>query len=204
MSIILVTGPIASGKSHFVKRAFHYLCAQKIPATTIQLDALGKRALAMPEVKAGLVNAFGDDVVENGSVVAERLAHRAFATGEATAQLNKLTHPTIGRLAQAQIDEFLAREPRGVVLIETPFPAEYLSREGFGPLLSWTLAVVIDAPREERLRRCVGRIADASRRDALQQNYGAYAGATIIHNDASEEVFDARIDDFCATLGEIV
>ena len=202
MSIFLITGPIASGKSRFARRASEWFCAQKRPVKIIELDTYGKKALKDSEVISHLVENFGKDIVVGGEADARLLASCAFVSPDAAEVLNQCTHPTIYRYAMKDVDSFLDTNAEGLVLIETPFPAHYLKTHGFKSLCERATIIVVDAPKHIRLLRCVDRFADARKRDDIQYNYGAFSGDFTLVNDSDEATFDRRIDAVCASLGD--
>lgn len=202
MGLLLVSGPIASGKSQFIERSSALLRRMRRQINAIELDSYGKEALDDPEVQEGLVGAFGADVVKEGVVDTALLSERAFESPTSVAKLNEITHPYIGAIAERDILSFLALSPQGVVLLETPFPVNYLRANGYNNLVDLAFVVALDAPYEKRMERCKGRISHAEERDAVQKSYGDYTGDVYISNDSTEEAFNEKIDAFFAEYGD--
>lgn len=88
MITIFVTGGIGSGKSTLMSFLEHQ------GAGIVLADEVGHENLRDPEMKAELVAAFGDDILDsNGEVIRSALAARAFATPEDTARMDAITQP---------------------------------------------------------------------------------------------------------------
>ena len=118
MYTLFVTGGIGSGKSAFVGRL------KELGATVYDLDAISHEVLEDDDTVRALVQAFGSEILEEGSRVAPdsldeefvsdsddalplgrisrpALAWRAFSSPEATDLLNSIVHPRVFvRLAQ--------------------------------------------------------------------------------------------------------
>ncbi len=96
---------------------------------------------------AALVAAFGDDILAaDGSLDRPALAAKAFASDEARATLNGITHPLVGQ----RTNELVASAPAdGIVVQDIPLLVE----NGLAPFMN--LVVVVDAAQELRLRRLV-------------------------------------------------
>ena len=113
--VIGLTGSIGSGKSTvsrlFAARGF----------CIIDADILARRAVEPgTEALAALVKRFGKDVLRaDGSLDRALLAERAFATAEATAELNAIVHPAVIRLLREELD---AAKHRGeaVIVLDVP------------------------------------------------------------------------------------
>jgi dephospho-CoA kinase len=101
--VIGIVGGVGSGKSSVARKL-----AELVPAAIVNADELGHRALELPAVKAKLRQRFGPAIFDDGgNVIRKVLAKLVFgdeaATQQARADLEVITHPEIGRLAEARI-----------------------------------------------------------------------------------------------------
>lgn len=202
MRIILVTGPIASGKSLFAQRASQWFNAHNRPVKIIELDIYGHEALQNQSVIRCLVSSFGKEIMHGEKVDKAALASCAFRTPENVEKLNLCTHGFIGERASHDTDIFLSENSQGIVILETPFPVSYLKMHGFEKLCEGSFVVAVSAPKEIRLKRCFRRYADAEMRDALQQKYGVYTGDYCINNESNELDFNRYVDTICQSIGD--
>lgn len=123
--ILGITGTIASGKS-LVAAAF----AQR-GAALVSADQLA-REIVRPgsEVLARLVERFGAGILtDSGRLDRDRLARMVFADEQARTDVNRITHPAIGRLALERL-RALAGSGVPLVVYEAPllFEAKAESR----------------------------------------------------------------------------
>jgi dephospho-CoA kinase len=191
--VLGVTGSVAAGKSALSAR----LAA--LGATVIDVDALGHRALASPEVRDAVVAAFGRGVLAaDGSLDRRALAGSAFGDAAARARLEAIVHPVVRRW----IDEEIAAAQRGgapLVVVDCAL----LFESGLDAICDATLAV--DAPeavRAARARAARGWDESELRRRAAAQlapaEKLARAGRVFVNDgedarlvDEARAVFDA-------------
>jgi dephospho-CoA kinase len=117
---VALTGGLASGKS-FVGRTL-----ASMGCLLIQADELGHEVL-LPggEAYAGAVREFGPGILdEKGFIVRRRLAAEVFGRPDRLAALTALVHPPVRRRANAMMDQFFAREPRGIAVVEAAIHIE--------------------------------------------------------------------------------
>lgn len=173
-----LTGGMGAGKSTVARILVEH------GALLVDSDLIAREVVAPgTEGLAALVAAFGPDILTaDGSLDRPALAAKAFASDEARATLNGITHPLVGK----RTNELVASAPAdGIVVQDIPLLVE----NGLAPFMN--LVVVVDAAEELRLRRLVefrgvdeadarSRIAaqatDAQRRavaDVLLDNNGA-------------------------------
>lgn len=101
-SIVLgITGQIAAGKSTLAG----ILC--EFGGINLEVDEVGHRLLAEPEIARQLIAVFGSDIVdESGRISRKMLGRKAFASPEANRRLNEIMHPPmileVSRFVQAQ------------------------------------------------------------------------------------------------------
>ena len=163
MHVIFLTGGLASGKSTVAE-----LLAER-GAVVLDADLIAKEAQESESVKSELQAAFGDDILDaSGAVKHSLLAERAFASAEATQQLNDICWPpTIKWIEEYIVQGKADPAHQGTLLVvQIPLLAE-------APMLI-PLAdevITVSAAPEIRLQRAVDRgmdEEDAKRRIARQ------------------------------------
>jgi len=154
-----LTGGIGAGKSTVAKELVD------LGAVLVDADAIAREVVATgSDGLAELVDAFGEDILQpDGSLDRPALAARAFASDEARAVLNAITHPRVGR----RTAELVAAAPAdGIVVQDIPLLVEGGMAAGFH------LVAVVHADEDQRLRRLVEQRgmpeADARARIAAQ------------------------------------
>lgn len=143
MRRVAITGGIGSGKST-VCRALAALSGAPI----YDSDSRAKQVMAThPEVRSELVEFFGSEVFEGGVLNRQYLASQVFGNAERLARLNAIVHPRVvadfEQWAEAQRADYVILE--SALLFTSPLVGHY------------DLAVVVDAPLEVRVERCVRR-----------------------------------------------
>ncbi len=155
MYTVMVTGGLGSGKSQLVRE----LCA--LGATSIDLDEIGHLVLEEDEgARAELAACFGDDIVdEGGGIDRALLARRAFASPQATAQLDAVMSPRIlARAADYLVDVHCVPVSDAPVQVVEVALLERVP--DFAALADERIAVA--APSDLRLARAVERGMDAA------------------------------------------
>ncbi len=192
--LVGLTGGIGSGKSTVAR------LLEARGAVIIDADRIAREVVepGMPAFTA-LVERFGSGVVgPDGHLDRPALAALAFATPEATAALNAITHPAVGA-------EFLRRmqeaPPDAVVVCDVPLLAESDEARSRG----YEHVIVVEAPRALRLDRLEGRgvpRADAEARMANQAtDEERRALATwVIDNSGDLEHLERQVDGIWAAL----
>jgi len=142
--LIGLTGGIGAGKST-VAEAFAVRGAVIVDADRIAREVVEPDGPAF----APLVERFGDKIVgDDGRLDRPALAAVAFASPEALADLNGITHPAIGSVMAARVAE-QAESDRVVVLDIPLLRAESKDQWPFAAI------VVVDTPVEVALNRLV-------------------------------------------------
>lgn len=179
MTVIALTGGIASGKSTIGRRL------AELGAVRIDADELAREAVApgSPGLTR-VVQRFGSDMIgANGELDRAALGAVVFSDPAALAELNAIVHPEVRRIAADRIAAAEAANPDAVVVYEIPLLVETGSaRDG-----DWDLVLVADAPAEQRIERMV----------ELRGMAAAEARARIAHQASDSErlaVADAVID----------
>ncbi len=153
--VLGVTGGIATGKS-FVTSLFG-----ELGAAVVNADELARLAVApgSPALEA-LVGRFGSGILsEDGSLDRGRLAAIIFSDEAARADLDRITHPAIARLAEERLAALRAAGPV-LVVYEAPLLFEAGAESRVDGIL------VVTATPEVQLQRLMARDAldvDAAR-----------------------------------------
>ena len=175
-----LTGGIAAGKSAVAAEL------ERCGALLVDSDALARLVLEPgTEGLAAVREAFGDRVIAaDGSLDRAALASIVFADAGQRERLNRIVHPRVRRMAR----EIVAQAgPDVVVVQDVPLLVETGQAEAFD------LVLVVQAPREERIRRMVeGRgmsVEDAEARIAAQatDEQRAAVADVVIVNDGDLE-----------------
>ncbi|HNV71598.1 MAG TPA: dephospho-CoA kinase [Candidatus Ozemobacteraceae bacterium] len=143
-SIVLgITGQIAAGKSTLAG----ILC--EFGGVNLEVDEVGHRMLANPEVIQKLTEAFGSDILDSsGSVSRKILGRRAFASPATNRQLNDIMHPPmileVSRFVQVE-----AEKKTALIIVN----AALLYTMGLDRLCD--AIVYVRAPANQRLNRMI-------------------------------------------------
>ena len=193
MTIIGLTGGIASGKSTAAQRLVEN------GAVLIDADAV-VRQLQAPDgaAIAPMVEAFGPEILDDdGALDRPALGRRVFADPKAREQLNAIVHPLVRERSAELVEQ--ARQERGpdvVIVRDIPLLVET------GQAQEMDLVLVIEAPREQRIRRMVEDRAmsaeDAAARidaQATDERRRAVADDVLV-NDGSVEQLIAAVDEW--------
>jgi dephospho-CoA kinase len=128
-----LTGGIGAGKSEALA------ALERLGAATISADAVVHALYDDPEVRAAVVNRFGDEVAPGGRVDRSAVARRAFATDEDREWLEGLIWPKVGqRIAEWRAIESVREPAPRALVVETPL----LFEAGLESSYDATIAVV--------------------------------------------------------------
>jgi dephospho-CoA kinase len=142
--LIVVTGPIASGKSTVAK------VMAEGGGVYVDADMLAHAALEDPGFVEKLGDEFGPEVMgDDGKVSRLRLAGTVFSDQKKLDRLNVLIRPYVKKLAREKLNE-LAKTSKYIVLDAVLF-LQYRFR------LKADLVVLTGAPEEVRIRRMMRR-----------------------------------------------
>jgi len=153
--IIIITGKICSGKSVYTAALREEYEARGVAVLVLELDAIGHEVLR--EVR-------GDEVDR------AEVARLVFASEQELEKLERETHPRIMGEARTRSEQFLADNPDGVVLIESPLPLDVSEY----PWLKQAQVQVLQESYEERRARARKRGMSAEQfelRDKAQRKY---------------------------------
>lgn len=143
MKRVAITGGIGSGKST-VCRALSALSGAPI----YDSDRRAKEIMdGDRRVREALVELFGEEVFAGGGLNRRLIASRVFGDQAMLSRLNSIVHPRVvedfEEWAESQSGEYVILE--SALLFTSPLVGHY------------DLAVVVDAPLEMRIERCVRR-----------------------------------------------
>lgn len=144
MISVALTGNVAAGKSLVAS------CWAELGVPVVSADDLARRAVA-PGTNglARVLEAFGDGVrAADGTLDRGALGARVFADDAARRRLEEILHPEIWRLRTAWLEE---RRSEGAPLAVSEIPLLFET----GREREFDVIVLVDAPREVRLRRLV-------------------------------------------------
>jgi dephospho-CoA kinase len=200
VQIIALTGGIASGKSTVSARLAEH------GAVIVDADRLAREVVepGTPGL-AAIRERFGDGVVAaDGSLDRMALGRLVFADPDALADLNAITHPAVWRAALERFGQARASDPDGVVVYDVPLLVEASADRP----LRFDRVVVVEADREERVRRLVEDRGmdheDARRRidaQADDEQRRAVADVVIDNNGGKDELL-RRVDALWTQVSE--
>jgi dephospho-CoA kinase len=177
-----LTGGIGAGKSEALA-AF-----ERLGAATLSTDRVAHDLLDDDEVRTALLERWGDDIAQGGSVDRDRVSEIVFNDAGELAWLESVTHPRVG----AHVLEWRqGLDPDvQVAVVEVPLLFEAAMEDAFDA----TVAVIADdGLRDTRLReRGQGGLEG---REARQLDQAEKAGRAdhVIRNDASLEELESEV-----------
>ena len=142
-----LTGGLACGKS-FVGEVL-----QECGCLLIQADELGHAVLA-PDGEAydEVVREFGSGILDgDGRIDRRALAMQVFSAPGRLARLNSLVHPPVFRREDRLIEEFAAREPAGIAVVEAAILIET------GSYRRYDRIVLVTCREEQQIERALRR-----------------------------------------------
>jgi dephospho-CoA kinase len=198
VAVIGIIGGVACGKS-FVAEQFRSLGAEVINA-----DRIGHEVLRESDVRAALVQRWGDKVLDaDGQVSRSAIGQRVFS-GKLDERgnlefLESLVHPKIGQRIGARIEALSRDDPGKSVVVDAALLME----------ADWAhfcdKVVFVDAPVEQRLGRAKQRgwsDSEFSAREAAQGNLEMKRKQAdwVMDNSGSAEHTFAQVQQFWRTL----
>lgn len=185
--ILGVTGGIASGKS--LATAFF----AELGAAVVSADALARDVVKPGSATLqALVERFGPGILAGGALDREALAAIVFADPASRADLDRITHPAIGRLAEQRLAD-LRQGGAPLVVYEAPL----LFEAGAEGRVDMVLTVTVDP--EVQLARLMARSGldreAAAARIAAQMPQAEKAARAdyVIDNSATPEALRAEV-----------
>ncbi len=196
-----IVGGLGAGKSTAAR------LLEKRGAAVIDADRLAHKALRRPEVKEQLVDAFGQDILdEDGRVERAALAREAFKDRESAGRLNQIVHPPVIREMAERIRALREACKVPLIVLDAPLLVEAgLHAEQCEALL------FVDAPENLRRRRMQnkrGMTHDQFRRRSRAQigpERKRELADFVVGNDGSIEELDEQMEElwpeFCCISG---
>jgi dephospho-CoA kinase len=181
-AFIGLTGGIASGKSEALA-AF-----ARLGAATLSSDVVTHELLGVPEVRARLVERWGDRVVADDRPARDRIGTIVFERPEELAWLESLLHPLVGQRVAEWRQGLAAETPLAVV--EVPL----LFETGMEGAFDATVCVV--APDEARRRWAGARgteLLEGRSGRQLSQEEKAARATHVITNEGSLAELEAQV-----------
>jgi len=142
-----LTGGLASGKSVIGREL------ERLGCFVIRADELGHQVLEPAgEAFEAVIAEFGRGILkEDGVIDRRKLAAEVFDKPERLAVLNSLVHPPVVRRERALMQQFTAREPQGIAVVEAAILVET------GGYRNYDRLVVATCSEEQQLERAMTR-----------------------------------------------
>lgn len=191
--IIGLTGGIGSGKSTAAA------IFAELGATVVDVDRIGREVGEVGgQAHDKLVARFGAGIVSDGRLDRAALATQVFASADALADLNAISHPAINEVLA---DAVAAAAPDEVVIFDQAVLVEsaILGRWGDGPSEGYQDVIVVETPLDTRVERLVEQRkmdpADARARIASQVSDEARRAVArwVISNAAGRDELAAEV-----------
>jgi dephospho-CoA kinase len=187
-----LTGGIAAGKSEALK-AF-----ARLGAATLSTDDVVHELLTTGDVRAALIERFGDEVAPGGEVDRGAVADVVFGDDEQRKWLEGLLWPRVGQRVwdwRQEVDAMDPPPPAAVVEVPLLFEA------GMESAFDRTVAVVADEPvRSERAGGRGHRGVDERTSRQLTQDQKAERADVVVRNEGSLEELE---DELSTVLGNM-
>ena len=187
-----LTGGIGAGKSEALA------ALERLGAATISSDQVVHELYDDPEVRAAVVNRWGDEVAPNGRVDRSAVAKRAFATDEDRGWLERLIWPKVGqRVAEWRAIESTREPPPRALVVETPL----LFEAGLEANYDATIAIGADERvRAERARARGHESLDERTARQLTQAQKAERATYAVENSGSLRELEQELSGVLAKL----
>jgi dephospho-CoA kinase len=180
-----LTGGIGAGKSEALA------ALERLGAATLSADAVVHELYESPEVRAAVVDRWGEEVAPGGRVDRSRLARRAFADEDGRAWLEALIWPRVGeRVAEWRAIESRREPPPRALVVETPL----LFEAGLESAYDVTIAILADeAVRAERAGARGHEALDERRARQLSQAEKASRATYAVENSGSLQELEQEL-----------
>jgi dephospho-CoA kinase len=184
-----LTGGIGAGKSEALA-AF-----ERLGAATLSTDRVAHDLLADDEVRAALVERWGEGIAPDGEVDRDRVSGIVFSDRGELTWLESITHPRVGARVYEWRQNLDPAVP--VAVVEVPLLFEAGMEEAFDA----TVAIIADDElRDARLReRGQGGLAGREERQ-LDQAEKERRADHVIRNDASLQELESEVRELIDEL----
>jgi dephospho-CoA kinase len=188
-----LTGGLAAGKSEALR------VLGELGAATLSTDAVVHELLASEEIRAQLVERFGDEIAPDGEVDRSQVAERVFGDPEQREWLEGILWPRVGERVVSWRDEVDAAQPAPVAaVVEVPL----LFEAGMEGAFDRTVAVIAEESVREERAGARGHTALASRTGRqLPQDEKAQKADFVVRNDGSLDELKETLSRFLDTIG---
>jgi dephospho-CoA kinase len=178
-----LTGGIGAGKSEALA-AF-----ERAGAAILSTDSVAHEVLDSDEVRAALIERWGEDVAPNGVVDRDRVAERVFGRPDELRWLESLTHPRVA----AAVAEWRAGIPAGVgvAVVEVPLLFEAGMEGAFDAIVA---VVAGDPVREARLAERGHAGLEGREERQIGQEEKADRAHHVIRNDGTLEELRRNVE----------
>jgi dephospho-CoA kinase len=187
-----LTGGIAAGKSEVLA------ALERAGAATLSSDTVVHELLDGEEMRAVLVERYGEEVAPQGQVDRERLGETVFADPDERSWLERELWPRVGERVAAWYAGLVEREPPPrAAVVEVPL----LFESGMERVFDQTIAVVAD--EDVRAERAGGRgHAALEQRTSRQlgQDEKAERADHVLHNDGTLDALGQRASALLDTI----
>jgi len=187
-----LTGGIGSGKSTALT------ALGRLGAATLSTDRVVHELYETDEVRAAVVDRFGEQLLRDGEIVRAALARVAFATEEDRRWLEQLLWPRVGeRMIAWKAEQERRSPPPRALVVEVPLLFESGLDRGYDA----TIAVIADEAIRHRRAGARGHEALDERvaRQLSQQEKSQLATYTVV-NDDSEAELETRLSSILEML----
>jgi dephospho-CoA kinase len=187
-----LTGGLGAGKSTALS------ALERLGAATLSTDAVVHELYASDEVRAAVVERWGEEVAPGGTVDRSAVARKAFADDEERAWLEGLLWPKVGeRVAAFREQAMSADPPPRAAVVETPL----LFEAGLDGLYDATIAVVADeSARAERAGARGHEAVDERASRQLPQEEKARRATYVVRNDGTIDELETRLSEVLGKL----
>lgn len=193
MPFVGLTGGMGAGKSTALA------ALRRLGAETLSSDEVVHELYEGDELRAAVVERFGDEVAPGGVVDRAGVARRAFASPEDRAWLESKVWPLVGARVAAWLEHARAQQPPPrAAVVEVPL----LFEAGLDGLYDATIAVVAQESLRRRRAGARGHALEGERTARqLSQEEKAARATYVVRNDGSERDLERELSEVLDKLG---